>query len=35
MDEAHPGARASRPHNIGKASLISSTRVERQRRQDT
>ena len=31
-DEAHPGARASRPHNTGKASPNSSTRVDRQRR---
>ena len=31
-DEAHPGARASRPHNSGKASPNSSTRVDRQRR---
>ena len=34
-DEAHPGTRASRPHNTGKASPISSTRVDRQRRQDS
>ena len=33
-DEAHPGTRASRPHNTGKASPISSTRVDRQRRRD-
>ncbi len=34
-DEVPPGARASRPHNIGigKASPISSTRVDRRRRQ--
>ena len=31
-ENAHPGARASRPHNTGKASPISSTRIERQRR---
>ena len=31
-EEAHPGARASRPHNTGKASPISSTRIDRQRR---
>ena len=28
-EEAHPGARASRPHNTGKASPISSTRIDR------
>ena len=33
-DEAHPGARASRPHNTGKAPPISSTRLDRQLRQD-
>ena len=33
--KAHPGARASRPHNTGRASLISSTRLDRQRRQDS
>ena len=31
-DEVHPGTRASRPHNTGKASPNSSTRVDRQRR---
>ena len=31
-EEAHPGARASRPHNTGRASPISSTRIDRQRR---
>ena len=30
-----PGARASRPHNTGKASPNSSTRLDRQRRQDS
>ena len=30
-----PGARASRPHHTGKASPISSTRLDRQRRQDS
>ena len=30
----HPGARASRLHNTGKASPIASTGIDRQRRQD-
>ena len=30
-----PGARASRPHNTGTASPVSSTRLDRQRRQDS
>ncbi len=34
-DEAHPGARASRPHNTGMASSNSSTRLDRQRRHDS
>ena len=34
-EEAPPGARASRPHNTGKTSPISSNRVDRQRRQDS
>ncbi len=31
-EKAQPGARASRPHNTGKASPISSPRVDRQGR---
>ena len=34
-EEALPGARASRPHNTGTASPVSSTRLDRQRRQDS
>ena len=33
MGGSPPGARASRPHNIGKALPISSTLIDRQRRQ--
>ena len=33
MGGSPPGARASRPHNIGKASPNSSTLIDRQRRQ--
>ena len=34
-EEAPPGARASRPHNTGTASPLSSTRLDRQRRHDS
>ena len=34
-DEGPLGARASRPHNTGTAPPISSTRLDRQRRQDS
>ncbi len=33
--KAQPGARASRPHNTGPASRLSSTRLDRQRRHDS